>query len=294
MNSWQFYSNIDKYKAKSISHAGLKSVSNLATGLKNMKNYGYYNKIDNFYGPGKSRYFYSKDEWDAYQREKNKAYDKAKAEVKARDEAIEAARPKNKVEQAQYARQQEEKKGQKKIQEEQRAAVVEKIHNSVKTVDNILDTINVYSKSKETKHKIEELRKKYDLKVAGGGNGPYGYMQDEEYRKLMDPYYVKGTKNILSSENVNSDNDFNRMKQIEHEWSQKYYKDLMNDVKDIIRNDDNAEWLIHEIMRSYRVMNVMNNNPDAEVYDVITKALRDLNMDNAETWDNSKNIKTWK
>lgn len=72
MNSWQFYSKLQQYKDKStLSHAGLKSVSNLTTGLKNMKNYGYYNKIDNFYGPGKSRYFYSKDEWDAYQDEKN-------------------------------------------------------------------------------------------------------------------------------------------------------------------------------------------------------------------------------
>ena len=282
MDRFSFYRNIDRYKTShndSLEHAGIKqSVKNLATGLNNMKNYGYYNKIDNFYGPGKSRYFYSKDEWDAYQNEKNKMYDKAKAEVKARNEANEAARPKNKVEQAQYARQQEEKKGQKAVQKEQRAAVVEKTHNSVKAVDSILDNINVYCKSKETKHKIEELRKKYDLKAAGYGNGPYGYMQDEEYRKLMDPY-VKGTKNILSSENVNSDNDFNRMKQIEHEWSQKYYTDLMNDVKDIIHNDDNAEWLMHKIMRSPRVMNAMSNNQ--EVYDVITKALKELNVSTA-------------
>lgn len=29
----------------------------------------YYNKIDNYYGPGKARYFKTKDEWDAHQRE---------------------------------------------------------------------------------------------------------------------------------------------------------------------------------------------------------------------------------
>ena len=45
----------------------------------------YYQKIENFYGPGKSRYFYSKEEWDAYQEEKNKMINKAKAEVNARE-----------------------------------------------------------------------------------------------------------------------------------------------------------------------------------------------------------------
>jgi len=288
MNSWQFYSNIDKYKANSISHAGLKSVSNLATVLKNMKNYGYYNKIDNFYGPGKSRYFYSKDEWDAYQREKDAMYQKAKANVKARDEAIEAARPKNKVEQAQYARQQEEKKGQRTSQKMMEKAIAKKTTNSLHTINNILDTINAYSKSKETKHKIEELRKKYDLKA--GYEGPYGYIQDEKYKKIIDPY-INGDKSKSLEDNINVDNDFYEKSQIQHEWSQKYYKDLMNDVKDIIRNDDSA-WLMYELMNNSAVTNAMNNN--AEVYDVITKALRDLNMDNAETWDNSKNIKTWK
>ena len=84
MNSFEFYSKLQQYKDKStLSHASIPaSYKNLATGLNNMKNYGYYNKIDNFYGPGKSRYFYSKDEWDAYQREKDAMYQKAKDEVK--------------------------------------------------------------------------------------------------------------------------------------------------------------------------------------------------------------------
>jgi len=55
----------------------------------------FYQKIENFYGPGKSRYFYSKEEWDAYQDEKNKMYDKAKADVKARDAAIKNSQKNN-------------------------------------------------------------------------------------------------------------------------------------------------------------------------------------------------------
>ena len=143
MNSWQFYSNIDKYKANSISHAGLKSVSNLATGLKNMKNYGYYNKIDNFYGPGKSRYFYSKDEWDAYQNEKNKVYDKAKDDVRKRDEENikkEMDKYKN-VQQAQNARQQEEQKGSRAVKEQYIKKVNDKLDKSYEVYKDVLKVI---------------------------------------------------------------------------------------------------------------------------------------------------------
>ena len=281
MNSFEFYSKLQQYKDKNtLSHAGIpSSYKKLATGLNNMKNYGYYNKIDNAYGPGKPRYFYSKEEWDAYQREKNKAYDKAKADVKARNEATEAARPKSNVEQAQYARQQEEKKGQREIQRQQEKDVSKRTSNSVKVVDDILDTIKIYSHNKEIGHKIDELREKYDLKAAGYGDGPYKYHRDEEYRKLMDPY-VKGDKNITSSENINSDNDFNRMRQIEHEYSQKYYKDLMKDVQDIVYSDPkNAEWIMYQLMSRTSVKNAMNNSD--EVYNTITEALKELNAGTA-------------
>ncbi len=279
MNSWQFYSNVDKYKAKSISHAGLKSVNNLVTGLKNIKNYGYYNKIDNFYGPGKSRYFYSKDEWDAYQREKNRIYDKAKADAKARNEAAEAARPKTNVEQAQYARQQAEKKGQREIQRQQEKGITKRTINSSKVVDDILDTISIYSHNNEIKHKVDKLREKYNIYALGYGDGPTGYHQDKEYRKLMDPY-IKGKKTVDRSENINADNDFNRMDQIEHEYSQKYYKDLMNEVKDIVHSDPkNAEWIMYQLMDHPSVKNAMNNSN--EVYDEITKALKELNVSTA-------------
>lgn len=58
MTRQEFYANLNLYK--SLQHAG--------TG-----NYGnYYQKIDDYYGTGKHRYF-TKDEWDAYQREQNKS-----------------------------------------------------------------------------------------------------------------------------------------------------------------------------------------------------------------------------
>lgn len=145
MNSFEFYSKLQQYKDKStLSHASIPaSYKNLATGLNNMKNYGYYNKIDNFYGPGKSRYFYSKEEWDAYQREKNKMYDKAKAEVRKRDEENikkEMNKYKN-VQQAQNARQQEEQKGSRAVKEQYIKKVNDKLDKSYEVYKDILKVI---------------------------------------------------------------------------------------------------------------------------------------------------------
>ena len=51
--------------------------------LSHSDEYGkkHYQKIENYYGPGKTRYFWSKEEWDAYQRKKEEMYQDAKADV---------------------------------------------------------------------------------------------------------------------------------------------------------------------------------------------------------------------
>ena len=53
MNRHEFYDNLNKFKA-----------------LQHSTNLQYYNKIDKYYPDGSARYFYSKAEWDAYQRDK--------------------------------------------------------------------------------------------------------------------------------------------------------------------------------------------------------------------------------
>lgn len=58
--------------------------------LKHSAEYGkkHYTKIDNYYGPGKARYFWTKEEWDAYNKEKQDLLNKAKADVAKRDAYI--------------------------------------------------------------------------------------------------------------------------------------------------------------------------------------------------------------
>jgi len=69
MNQYDFYTNFFKYRSNKED-------------LRHSSTYGdYYHKIDNYYGPGKSRYFDTKDEYDAYVREQEKQYNKAKEDV---------------------------------------------------------------------------------------------------------------------------------------------------------------------------------------------------------------------
>lgn len=98
MNNYEFYSNLQKYQDNDIEHGlgtkianGLNSAYNWAkekvTGKSDFQP-TYYQKIDNFYGPGKARYFYSKEERDAYQRELAGYRQKADQDVAKRDAQI--------------------------------------------------------------------------------------------------------------------------------------------------------------------------------------------------------------
>jgi len=69
MNQYEFYSNFFKYRGRKED-------------LQHASTYGdYYYKIENYYGPGNSRYFKTKDEYDAYVREQEKQYNKTKEEL---------------------------------------------------------------------------------------------------------------------------------------------------------------------------------------------------------------------
>lgn len=118
MYRFEFYNNLNKYK-DSLSHSD---------------EYGkkHYQKIENYYGPGKTRYFWSKEEWDAYQKEKEAMFKKAKADVAKRDaynKNMEAAKAQSKekaaerrkalLEANQNSRESAMKAGQKATMEEQ-------------------------------------------------------------------------------------------------------------------------------------------------------------------------------
>ena len=80
---------------------GLRNGDSLLHAGTGNSNYGdYYNKIDNYYGPGKARYFKTKDEWDAHQRQLEGYNKKAQEDVAKRDQQIATQNEWNKNSQA--------------------------------------------------------------------------------------------------------------------------------------------------------------------------------------------------
>lgn len=133
--------------------------------LSHSDEYGkkHYQKIENYYGPGKTRYFWSKEEWDAYQREKDDLLEKAKADVAKRD---------NYNKNAEAAKQAGADR-----------AVKEKINKYMKNgdYDNV---INTFIETPEVKEYIEYLK--------NGLKDCYDYSsRNEKYSELVNNYTKK-------------------------------------------------------------------------------------------------------
>lgn len=277
MNSFEFYSKLQQYKDKStLSHASIPaSYKKLATGLNNMKNYGYYNKIDNFYGPGKSRYFYSKDEWDAYQREKDAMYQKAKDEVrKKNEEQVQKEIDKySNVNAAQNARAKEEKKGTYAIRENYIKSVNDKLDKSYDMYKDILKVI------KESGHNTDSwindtlqknLPKGYHVRSDGDITVDLAKAYPDIYvkKKMIDTkearldFGVDDPKNesIKNYKERKTDIDYERTKLME-EFNEKYYKALSTALHHLV--DDNAKDKTNNIKNA---LWEMANSKDYEKY----------------------------
>lgn len=306
MNSFEFYSKLQQYKDKSaLSHAGIPaSYKNLATGLNNMKNYGYYNKIDNFYGPGKSRYFYSKDEWDAYQREKDAIYQKAKDEVrKKNEENIQKEIDKySNVNTAQNARAKEEKKGTYAIRENYIKSVNDKLDKSYDMYKDILKVIqesghNTNSWINDTLQK--NLPKGYHVRSNGDitVNLEEAYPEIAKRKKEIDTkearldFGVDDPKNesIKNYKERKTDIDYERTKVME-EFNEKYYKALSTALHHLV--DDNAE---DKTINIKHALWEMANSKDYEkyrgkIYDQLFSYVKYYGFkrptaSNTQTWD---------
>jgi len=282
MNSFEFYSKLQQYKDKStLSHASIPaSYKKLATGLNNMKNYGYYNKIDNFYGPGKSRYFYSKDEWDAYQREKDALLNKARDEVKYGKE-IKAAKEKNpNVYKAQEAREKAAKDGMNKIRTEQALQVYKVGNDTDKVLNDFLHSVKTYCSG--DKKELDDIIQKYSVTGEMSHNN---YVKDPEWKKLYNAHVAN-----YHSDDPGYSNASATMTRIQNEYQAKRAQEMCQDIIRFVRENATPNNL-YFIMKNPYVQKVLDG--DIKTYDSLARMFRSLNADRAETWDNSKNIKTW-
>ena len=177
MNRIEFYNRLDRFKEQlrekdELEHAGLdrsndkkntiswnngKLVYDTGHTVSQNKNFkkrtpiaqglSYYAKIDKYYPDGKARYFYSKDEWDAYNNAKN-IEKKNEEEAKARQKFKEEQRAKN-LNNAISSREAAEKAGQKTIKEEneKRASEIDNYRKNAEAAANA--EADRYKKQKE-------------------------------------------------------------------------------------------------------------------------------------------------
>ena len=115
MNRIEFYNRVDRFKEKLAKEEELKHASggrsfDTHSGGKKFSDTKYYTKIDNYYSDGRTRYFYSKDEWDAYLETKNKGKEIAKKNDSGREAAMKNS----------YSAEQQRKEEQAKKEEEER------------------------------------------------------------------------------------------------------------------------------------------------------------------------------
>lgn len=173
MYRFEFYNNLDKFKANSLQH-------NSEYGKK------HYQKIDNYYGPGKTRYFWSKEEWDAYQNEKQAMYEKAKADVAKRDAY-------NKNMQAAKAESREKEvnsSGEKQRREERRKIAEETIRRrNAEIKDNLDREIARIKRQEELKANLEKAqnaRKMEEQKSFWNNKNEETKAWDKEYKDGKD------------------------------------------------------------------------------------------------------------
>ena len=313
----EFITNLYKYKNKKyntieLSHGISSKALSIGKNLNNMANYGYYNKIDNYYGPGKSRYFYSKEEWDAYQKEKNAMYQKAKDDVrKHNEEKIQNELNKYKnVQQAQNARQQEEKKGTYAERERQ----IKQINNKLdKSYDIYKDFLEIMGKAggNATSWITSTLQKNLPegYKVDSDGDITVdlakAYPELQKRKKEIDTkearldFGVDDPKNesIKNYKERKTDIEYERSKLLE-EFNEKYYSDIMKAMNHLI--DDNNE------QSAIKIRNALWQAANSKDFKSLKgKIMNELfsginyysfvrpNSSNTETWDNSKNIKSF-
>lgn len=281
MDRFSFYRNIDRYKSchnDSLEHAGIPtSYKKLATGLNNMKNYGYYNKIDNFYGPGKSRYFYTKEEWDAYQRQSDATLKKAKDEVKYAKEIKENKEKNSNVYEAQKAREQAEKKGTEKTRNEQSLRIHELGLNTDKVLDDFVQSVRTYCSG--DKKELSKILSKYDV---NGEMSHNNYVRDPEWQKLYNAHVRNYKSDDPGYSNANA-----KMQKIQNDYQEKRAREMCQDIIRFVRENATPNNL-YFIMKNPYVKQVLNG--DIKTYDSLARMFRSLNADQAKTWDKGETL----
>lgn len=211
MYRFEFYNNLDKFKANSLQH-------NSEYGKQ------HYAKIDKYYPDGRARYFWTKEEWEAYQRDKGQdEYRKQQAQKKVTSFKTTVDRAQEQINKN-YENKLKDKKKENDYNKNQQADVQKKIDEILENNQNGLTRKEVYkiddiiTKSNEGKEAINLYEKMIDEY-----NGVYPLDKAQEMKELIE-------------EKINSVYNFDKSD---------INSDILNHVADELINKAKEKWRVH-------------------------------------------------
>lgn len=266
MNRYDFYDNLNKFKS-----------------LQHSSKYGdkFYTKLDNYYSNGLSRYFYSRQEWEAYQKEKQKKETIEKNKSASEHEGDRFKKPtKNLAEQSIANREAAIKKAQKNNSSNKTKDIANKLYEHK---DEIVEKADVYLKLADDKLSsfldkfVEDFPPEFKDKVKKIINEIKDYAED--IIKKIDNTGSEQLDNIVGLIDKVTDKLQDKIDEYSKELSDMYqnFKDKINPVfKD---EDGNINWKLYlPIAAGVGAIGFIIENPEtcfeifSKIYDTGKKA----------------------
>ena len=274
MNRIEFYDNLNLFKTNSLQH-------NSEYGKQ------HYAKIDKYYPDGRARYFWTKAEWDAYQREKQgKEQDQFKKNQAQKKTALnkEAERSNDMSGYDKWKKEQEESKKDiplKTTADRMQEEINKNYSNKIKEENKKNDYI---------KNQRADVQKKINEILENNQNG----LKKKELYKLDDMIInsVEGKEAINLYENfmneyngIYSTDKENEMKQLIEEKIKSVYNFDKSDISSAILSHISGE-LINKAKEKWRIHNsgkirdtVIKDNLDRERIRIINKEINEYNAE---------------
>ena len=257
MNRIEFYNKLSKFREyHELTHAGVDrsndSKTTISLGKGNTSSSSsqrkkYYTKIDNYYSDGSARYFYSKDEYDAYLKQKADSKNKWDEAVKQKkeEEAKKAEEEKRKAEEA--AKQKAIQDNYRKNQEAAQKAEAEKAAKAKENarIEANKSKWNEAVKEKKEKDEYQEKALSYSQKMEEQMRKKEEYSdwktaqldkQKEEYKNASDKEIRKQCDDLRAAFNDVYNGNPDSLKKLDNEtldlfleWGKMSKSDL-NDI----------------------------------------------------------------
>jgi len=257
MNKYQMFDALKKYKDKQNNKTELNSMDSFMHAGTSYNHYqsnqpGYYAKLEDFWGKGKHRYFYTKAEWDAYNKNKQAAQNTG-ADRAAKEK--ENAAKKTPVEQAQSGREAAIKQAQENEKKRKEEEYLKKAQEAGKKAEE------------ERKRQTEALRNmREEKRKAYLENFQKNAAKAEEERKNREAEVKK------EAEEIKRERDEALKNGNYPKWYQEHHKAEINENSEKMRNDPNSPLNLMTSVQDYET-------PNGENWDYSDQIVQDASTD---------------